>query len=76
MQRRAFSFAAALALAAVATLTHLPANPGHHSSCEECRASCNNIPMDPTDCLNLYCPECATVTSTDHPQAAPEVPAP
>jgi hypothetical protein len=29
------------------------------SSCEECASSCNQIPMDPTDCQQLYCPECA-----------------
>lgn len=76
MQRRALSFAAALALTAAATIVHLPGNPGAHSSCEECRTSCNSIPMDPQDCLELYCPECARATETDHDPASPEAPVP
>lgn len=41
------------------------------SSCEECASSCNQIPMDPTDCQQLYCPECADAGTVSgmHPAA-------
>jgi hypothetical protein len=55
MKRRLFSLVVASGLVA-ASLTHPIAVP---DSCEECREECNNIPMDPDECLQLYCPECA-----------------
>lgn len=47
----------ALALGLLATGLSHPAPAV--SSCEECASYCNTIPMDPTDCLQLYCPDCA-----------------
>ena len=34
--------------------------PRASGSCEECADYCNTVPMDPGDCTQLYCPECAT----------------
>ena len=56
MNRRMLPLAAALALLATSLLS--PATPVV-SSCEECESMCNQIPMDPQECLQLYCPECA-----------------
>jgi len=57
MNRRVFPLAAALGLLATSLL--FPATTPVVNSCEECASSCNQIPMDPQDCLQLYCPECA-----------------
>jgi len=56
MNRRMLPLVAALALLATSLLS---APTPIVSSCEECEDSCNQIPMDPQDCLQLYCPECA-----------------
>ena len=37
--------------------------PTDKSTCEECAAYCNMIPMDPTECLQLYCPHCVEAGS-------------
>jgi hypothetical protein len=58
MRRRALSLAAGIGLLAV-SLLHPAASPIAASSCEECADRCNQIPMDPEECLQLYCPECA-----------------
>ncbi len=56
MNRRVLPLAAALGLLVTSLLS---APTPIMSSCEECASSCNQIPMDPGDCLQLYCPECA-----------------
>ncbi len=43
----------------VLTASQMPTLPTAQSTCEECAAYCNMIPMDTTECLNLYCPGCA-----------------
>lgn len=62
MRRRVFSLAAGFALVA-ASLLHPAVSPVAAGSCEECAESCNQIPMDPDECLQLYCPECAGSSS-------------
>jgi hypothetical protein len=47
----------------VLTASLTPTRPTAQSTCEECAAYCNTIPMDPTECLNLYCPDCADAGS-------------
>jgi hypothetical protein len=42
----------------VLTASQMPTPPTPQSTCEECIAYCNTIPMDPTACLELYCPRC------------------
>lgn len=74
MQRRALFLIAALGLVAASlsrptTATDLqlqqPGSPNFlASSCEECRANCNLIPMDTADCIQLYCPECADASAS------------
>lgn len=61
MKRRMFFLAVALGLLAMG-LIH-PTFATAQDSCEECASMCNNIPMDPDDCLRLYCPECAGSSS-------------
>ena len=67
MKRRLW-LAAALGLVAASLSTATP-NPSHigtpvtSSSCDQCRADCNLIPMHPDDCIQQYCPECATVST-------------
>jgi hypothetical protein len=40
----------------------LPASrPAVALDCEECASYCNNVPMDPNDCRDLYCPGCADI---------------
>jgi hypothetical protein len=56
MRRRLFPLAAAFALLATSLTFPTVSNSG---SCEECRETCNSIPMATEDCLELYCPECA-----------------
>ncbi len=46
-----------LALTLGLLATGLSASPTF-DSCEECEAYCNKIPMDPTECKQLYCPPC------------------
>lgn len=77
MKRRALFLAATLGLVAAGLSQPTAANdlvlhPGSPtwpaSSCEQCRANCNLIPMHPDDCIDLYCPECAgTATPTPNP---------
>lgn len=55
MTRRVLSLAAALGLLTLS----LSSTPVTASSCEECADHCATLPMDPEDCLQLYCPECA-----------------
>jgi hypothetical protein len=55
MTRRVLSLAAALGL----LILSLSSTPVTASSCEECEELCAEIPMDPGECLQLYCPECA-----------------
>jgi len=57
MSRRLLLLTAALVLTLVAT-PH-PGTPISRTDCDECAANCNQIPMDPQECLQLYCPECA-----------------
>jgi hypothetical protein len=47
----------ALALGLLTTGLSVPQAAG---SCDECADYCNTIPMDPGDCTQLYCPECAS----------------
>jgi hypothetical protein len=72
MKRRALFLAATLGLVAASlsqptVATDLGLTPGHPTvpatSCEECRANCNLIPMHPDDCIDMYCPECAGTTT-------------
>lgn len=63
MRRRVFSLAAGFGLVA-ASLLHPAVSPIAVSSCEECADRCNQIPMDPDECLQLYCPECAGSSSS------------
>lgn len=58
MSRRMFSLAAVLGLLA-ASLSYPAVSAVAASSCEECADRCNQIPMDPEDCRQLYCPDCA-----------------
>jgi hypothetical protein len=58
MRRRAFSLAAAVGLLA-ASLLYPAVSPIAKASCEECADQCNQIPMDPEECLQMYCPDCA-----------------
>jgi hypothetical protein len=53
----------ALSLSVLTTSLTPPTPPTAKSTCEECAAYCNMIPMDPTECLNLYCPGCADAGS-------------
>jgi len=59
MRRRALLFAAAFGLLVMGlsypTLSHA-------SSCDECEDQCNQIPMETQECLQMYCPECASVS--------------
>ena len=55
MRRRMLFLAVALGLL-TAGLSHPTVAA---DSCDECASSCSMIPMDPGDCLQLYCPECA-----------------
>jgi|GEM_PF-4878774 len=60
MNRRALPLAAALGLLATSLLSpSTPAPTPVASSCEECYDSCNQIPMETQECLQMYCPECA-----------------
>jgi hypothetical protein len=59
--KRLFSLAAVLGLLALG----LGSAPVAANSCEECADHCGSIPMDPEDCLQLYCPECAGGASVD-----------
>ena len=61
MIRRLLLVTAALALTTIATAPQ-PGTPISRTDCDACAASCNQIPMDPTECLQLYCPECASST--------------
>jgi hypothetical protein len=47
----------------VLTASQMPTPPTAQSTCEECAAYCNMIPMDPTECLQLYCPHCVDAGS-------------
>jgi hypothetical protein len=58
MNRRALPLAAALGLLAT-SLLYPPTPVQTVSSCEECYDSCNQIPMETQECLQMYCPECA-----------------
>jgi hypothetical protein len=55
MTRRLYSLAVILGILAFG----LASFPTTAVSCEECEEDCRSIPMDPQDCLQLYCPECA-----------------
>lgn len=58
MRRRAALLAFAVGILTLGAL-HAAARAPIAISCDECASNCNNIPMDPQDCLQLYCPECA-----------------
>lgn len=62
MSRRLLLLAASLVLTVVAA--PIPGTPISRTACDECVAHCNQIPMDPQECLQLYCPECADATTT------------
>lgn len=47
----------------VLTASQIPTRPTPQSTCEECVAYCNMIPQDPTECLQLYCPNCVDAGS-------------
>jgi hypothetical protein len=53
----------AVALGVLVTGLIHPTFAAVKDSCEECASFCNTIPMDPGDCLQLYCPECASSSS-------------
>ena len=57
MRRRLFPLVAAFGLLATSLTFPTVATSG---SCEECRETCNSIPMATEDCLELYCPGCAS----------------
>jgi hypothetical protein len=38
--------------------------------CEECVEYCSTIPMDPQECLELYCPGCASASLPTSPTPA------
>lgn len=58
--RRLFSLAVVLGLLVLG----LSSSTVTASSCEECAEECSKIPMDPGECLQLYCPECAGGSSS------------
>jgi hypothetical protein len=50
-----------LALALGLLTTSLASRPvSAVDDCGECASYCNTIPMDPTECRDLYCPACAS----------------
>ena len=53
----------ALSLGVLTASLPPPIPPTAKSTCEECAAYCNMIPMDPTECLQLYCPHCVDAGS-------------
>lgn len=55
MSRRLLSLAAAFGML---TLSLNPVIIATDRSCEECESHCSTIPMDPGDCIQLYCPGC------------------
>jgi hypothetical protein len=59
MKRRLFSLAVAFGLVAAS----LPYPISAVDSCEECWEECNNTPIDPDECLQMNCPECAGPSS-------------
>jgi hypothetical protein len=57
MRRRLLFLALACGLVA-ASLVH----PVRAAGCDECLESCNSIPMATDECLEMYCPECASAS--------------
>lgn len=50
-----------LALSLGLLTTSLASRPASAiDDCEECASYCNTVPMDPTDCRDQYCPDCAS----------------